>query len=106
MADAVDREALLAAGLQLEQEIDRAIASFAQEHGALLRKACQVEATVPLDPVVLTTFFGHLVTRMRKLHGRAQTERVAEVLLDQVEHAEQRAAALRGETRLPKEAVH
>lgn len=105
MAD--DREALLAAGLQLEQELDRAIASLAQEHAELVRRACQVgDDVTDLGPVMATTLFGHLVTRMRKLHGRAQTERVAQVLLDQVEHAEQRAAALRGETRLPKEALH
>ena len=103
----VDRDALLAAGLQLEQEMERAIHDLAQDHGALVRSACQVgDDVADLVPVVLTTLFGHLLTRMRKLHGRAHTERIASVLLDQVELAEHRAAVLRGESALPKESVH
>ena len=106
MAD--ERQELLAAGLQLEHELDLLIAGFAQEHGALVRRACQiVPEQVDLAPVVLTTLFGHVVSRMRKAHGSVHVERVAQTLLEQMDQAEARAAQLRaGEPLPPKEAMH
>lgn len=110
MSELLDAEAqeMLAAGLQLEQELDRMLSSFAYEHGALIRKACRIAPEqVDLGPVVATTLFGHLVSRMRKAHGREQTERLARTLLDQFDQAEAWAAERRaGETPPTKERMH
>lgn len=98
----------LAAGLQLEQELDRLLSDFAYDHGALIRKACRVAPEqVDLTAVTMTTVFGHLVARMRKAHGRSQTERLTHTLLEQLDQVELRAAQLRAGEALPsKERMH
>lgn len=101
-------EALIAAGLKLEQELDQALRTFAHDQGPLLRRACQIPPEqVDLWSVIVTTMFGHVLRRMLEARGRDATERLALVLLEQFEQAGQRAATLRGSECQPaKERMH
>lgn len=108
MTTKADIEPVLAAGLALEQALDQAVADFAQEHGALVRRACQIpDEQLDLVPVVVTTVFGHVLGRLRRTQGSASTARLATTLLDQFDQAELRAAQLRtGDTQPPKDSLH
>lgn len=96
----------LAAALRLEQELDRLIEGFAIEHAELVRTACATADDVTdLVPVVVTTVYGHVLSRLCKREGRERTEHMTQTLLEQFERAGR--AEVREHVRMgPREDLH
>lgn len=83
---------LLIAAVELATVLDQALQRFADEHGELVRRACEVpDSITELDMVVACTFLGHTIEIVRKAHGHQHAENVALAVLGQLEGASAKA---------------
>jgi len=84
-------------GLDLQRELEAAIARFAVDHAALLRRACRVhDDTHDLLPVAESALLGHVLIATYRRNGRRQCDLLCKSVLDAYSGAEAQMKASKG----------